>query len=62
MEKAREHGVKVVWDAVLNHKTAGDETEACWAVEVDDGGECYISPSNPNPREAKSETWKENMS
>ncbi|KAL1302682.1 hypothetical protein AAFC00_003045 [Neodothiora populina] len=28
-------GVGVIWDAVLNHKTAGDSTEECWAVEVD---------------------------
>ncbi|KAF2222554.1 glucan 1,4-alpha-maltohexaosidase precursor [Elsinoe ampelina] len=27
--------VTVIWDAVLNHKTAGDATEPCWAVEVD---------------------------
>lgn len=27
--------VAVIWDAVLNHKTAGDTTEECWAVEVD---------------------------
>lgn len=32
---ARSLGVQVIWDAVLNHKTAGDATEECWAVEVD---------------------------
>lgn len=26
-----------MWDAVLNHKTAGDRTEECWAVEVEAG-------------------------
>ena len=38
----------VVWDAVLNHKQAGDATEETWAVEVDSEGMCprftvYIS-------------------
>ncbi|PSK51811.1 Alpha-amylase 1 [Elsinoe australis] len=32
---AHQIGVKIIWDAVLNHKTAGDTTEPCWAVEVD---------------------------
>ncbi|PNS15146.1 Alpha-amylase 1 [Sphaceloma murrayae] len=32
---AHELEVKVIWDAVLNHKTAGDATEPCLAVEVD---------------------------
>ena len=36
--RAKSMGVKIVWDAVLNHKTAGDATEECWAVEVDKGG------------------------
>ncbi|KAH7055541.1 glycoside hydrolase superfamily [Macrophomina phaseolina] len=35
MEKARSLGIGIIWDAVLNHKTAGDTTEECWAVEVD---------------------------
>jgi alpha-amylase len=38
MAKAKSLGVKIIWDAVLNHKTAGDATEECWAVEVDGGG------------------------
>lgn len=38
MAKAKSLGVKVIWDAVLNHKTAGDAKEECWAVEVDRGG------------------------
>ncbi|KAK4951661.1 hypothetical protein LTR66_013836 [Elasticomyces elasticus] len=33
--KAAELGVRTVWDAVLNHKAAGDEREECWAVEAD---------------------------
>lgn len=37
--KAKKLGVQVYWDAVLNHKTAGDTTEECWAVEVDPDGE-----------------------
>ncbi|PPJ57254.1 hypothetical protein CBER1_02822 [Cercospora berteroae] len=28
-------GVELIWDAVLNHKTAGDVVEETWAVEVD---------------------------
>ena len=38
MAMAKSLGVKVIWDAVLNHKTAGDATEECWAVEVDGTG------------------------
>ncbi|KAK3705252.1 hypothetical protein LTR37_013413 [Vermiconidia calcicola] len=33
--KARECGLELIWDAVLSHKTAGDRTDECWAVEVD---------------------------
>lgn len=33
------NGVEGIWDAVLNHKTAGDTTMECWAVEVDKEGE-----------------------
>jgi alpha-amylase len=32
------NGVEGIWDAVLNHKTAGDTTMECWAVEVDENG------------------------
>lgn len=32
---AKSLGVEIVWDAVLNHKTAGDRVEETWAVEVD---------------------------
>jgi len=32
---AKVMNMTVIWDAVLNHKTAGDATEPCWAVEVD---------------------------
>ena len=36
---ARECGVDVVWDAVLNHKQSGDRTEGdIWAVEVEKEG------------------------
>ncbi|EME86649.1 glycoside hydrolase family 13 protein, partial [Pseudocercospora fijiensis CIRAD86] len=28
-------GVELIWDAVLNHKTAGDAIDETWAVEVD---------------------------
>jgi alpha-amylase len=37
-ETASAAGVETVWDAVLNHKTAGDAREECWAVEVDGEG------------------------
>lgn len=52
ISKAKETGVKVVWDAVLNHKTAGDATEECWAVEVD-GGNRMVEISRPK----KIEPW-----
>ncbi|KAF4550735.1 Hypothetical protein D9617_16g015250 [Elsinoe fawcettii] len=35
MSSARGLNISIIWDAVLNHKTAGDATEPCWAVEVD---------------------------
>ncbi|KAF2485822.1 glycoside hydrolase superfamily [Neohortaea acidophila] len=36
IRKAKELGVGVIWDAVLNHKQGGDSTESgIWAVEVD---------------------------
>ena len=38
MEKAKEVGVGIYWDAVLNHKAAADETQKCVAVEVDPNG------------------------
>lgn len=31
-------GIELIWDAVLNHKTAGDATDEAWAVEVDKEG------------------------
>jgi alpha-amylase len=38
MGKAKELGVETLWDAVLNHKTAGDAVDEAWAVEVDAEG------------------------
>jgi alpha-amylase len=32
---AKEHGVGLYWDAVLNHKAGADKTEKCRVVEVD---------------------------
>ncbi|GAB7353980.1 hypothetical protein MBLNU459_g4575t1 [Dothideomycetes sp. NU459] len=46
LELSHELKFKVIWDAVLNHKTAGDATEPCWAVEVD-GGDRTIETSRP---------------
>lgn len=44
MDTARREGVHCIWDAVLNHKTAGDATEETWAVEVDpEGASLYTS-------------------
>ena len=40
---ARACGVEVIWDAVINHKTAGDGTEETWAVEIDPEGMYRIS-------------------
>jgi len=36
--KAKSSDVLIIWDTVLNHKTAGDAKEECWAVEVDRQG------------------------
>jgi alpha-amylase len=33
--KAKELGVGLYWDAVLNHKAGADKTETCRVVEVD---------------------------
>lgn len=33
---AKEHGVALYWDAVLNHKAGADKTEKCRVVEVDE--------------------------
>ncbi|KAF2843512.1 glycoside hydrolase family 13 protein [Patellaria atrata CBS 101060] len=33
--KAKEHGVGLYWDAVLNHKAAADNKEKCTVVEVE---------------------------
>ncbi len=33
---AKEHGVGLYWDAVLNHKAGADRTEKCQVVEVDE--------------------------
>lgn len=35
-------GVELIWDAVLNHKTAGDATDEAWAVEVHHEGTLKI--------------------
>jgi alpha-amylase len=32
-----DNGIQLIWDAVLNHKTAGDACDETWAVEVDPG-------------------------
>lgn len=42
LDRANRHGVEIIWDTVLNHKTAGDATEVTWAVEVDPDGECRL--------------------
>ena len=34
-EAAKKNGVGLYWDAVLNHKFAGDRKEKCQAVQVD---------------------------
>ncbi|EXJ93315.1 hypothetical protein A1O1_01707 [Capronia coronata CBS 617.96] len=33
--QARQYGVKVLWDTVLNHKAGADEKEPSWGVKVD---------------------------
>ncbi|UQC84156.1 alpha-amylase [Colletotrichum lupini] len=33
---AKENGIGVYWDAVLNHKAGADKTERCRVVEVDE--------------------------
>ena len=37
--KAKDLGIGVLWDAVLNHKAAADDKEASWGVKVDSNGE-----------------------
>lgn len=38
-------GVDIIWDSILNHKTAGDATDHAWAVEVDKDGAFYAEAS-----------------
>ena len=38
LRSAKESGLDIVWDAVLNHKTGGDSPQEAWAVEVDKEG------------------------
>ncbi|TKA63664.1 hypothetical protein B0A49_04306, partial [Cryomyces minteri] len=38
MGAAKEKGVGVYWDAVLNHKAGADDKERCQVVEVDENG------------------------
>lgn len=45
IKRAKELGIDIVWDAVINHKTGGDATEETWAVEVDKEG-WYMPPWN----------------
>ncbi|KAK5128787.1 hypothetical protein LTR85_000120 [Meristemomyces frigidus] len=51
MQAAKREGVECIWDAVLNHKTAGDATDEAWAVEVD-GEDRRIEISSPRKIEA----------
>ncbi|KAK4545322.1 hypothetical protein LTR36_003502 [Oleoguttula mirabilis] len=51
MGVARREGVECIWDAVLNHKTAGDATDESWAVEVD-GEDRRVETSSPRKIEA----------
>lgn len=38
VDTANEHGIGILWDAVLNHKAAADHPERCQAVKVDPKG------------------------
>jgi len=38
MTVAHENGIKIYWDAVLNHKAAADRSEVCQAIKVDHMG------------------------
>ncbi|KAK3644364.1 hypothetical protein LTR56_009616 [Elasticomyces elasticus] len=49
--KCKELELEVVWDSVLNHKTAGDGTEEAWAVEVD-GEDRRVEICSPKKIEA----------
>jgi alpha-amylase len=42
MREAGALGVKVIWDAVLNHKAGADRVERCMAVKVDENRELPI--------------------
>lgn len=35
---AKDHGIGLYWDAVLNHKAAADKKEKVQVVEVDSNG------------------------
>ena len=37
--KAKEVGLGLYWDAVLNHKAGADRKEKCQAIEVDNNGQ-----------------------
>lgn len=40
---AREIGMKLCWDAILNHRCGADYTEKCQAVKVDIQGMCSLN-------------------
>lgn len=43
LKVAKEYGIDVIWDAVINHKQSGDRTEdGVWAVEVDEEGRAQL--------------------
>ncbi|KAF2461988.1 alpha--amylase-like protein [Lineolata rhizophorae] len=49
--RAEELGVRLMWDAVLNHKAGADHTEKCRAVEVDENDRTKVV-SKPREIEA----------
>ncbi|KAI7217253.1 glycoside hydrolase family 13 protein [Hortaea werneckii] len=51
LQAAKQQGVEIIWDSVLNHKTAGDGTEETWAVEVD-GEDRRVETCSPKKIEA----------
>lgn len=48
-KSAQSIGIKLCWDAILNHRSAADYTEKCQAVKVDVKGTCFWFSFAPHP-------------
>jgi alpha-amylase len=43
-KRAKELGIGILFDAVLNHKAGADHTERCKVIEVDNDGATLPTP------------------